>query len=76
MAGTMGLLQANEVLKLVLGIGEPLIGRLLLFEALGTRFTELKVRRDPDCPICGESAPEIADEDLGKFPDYELFCAG
>jgi molybdopterin/thiamine biosynthesis adenylyltransferase/rhodanese-related sulfurtransferase len=76
MAGTMGLLQANEVLKLVLGIGEPLIGRLLLFEALSTRFTELKVRRDPDCPICGPDAPEIADEDLGKFPDYELFCAG
>jgi molybdopterin/thiamine biosynthesis adenylyltransferase/rhodanese-related sulfurtransferase len=76
MAGTMGLLQANEVLKLVLGIGEPLIGRLLLFEALSTRFTELKVRRDPECPICGPDAPEIADEDLGKFPDYELFCAG
>ncbi len=76
MAGTMGLLQANEVLKLVLGIGEPLIGRLLLFEALSTRFTELKVRRDPECPICGEHAAEIADEDLGKFPDYEAFCAG
>ena len=76
MAGTMGLLQANDALKLVLGIGEPLIGRLLLFEALGTRFTELKVRRDPECPICGENAPEIVPEDLGKFPDYELFCAG
>ena len=76
MAGTMGLLQANEVLKLVLGIGEPLVGRLLLFEALGTRFTELKVRRDPECPICGENAPEIADSELGKFPDYDLFCAG
>ena len=76
MAGTMGLLQANEVLKLVLGIGEPLIGRLLLFEALSTRFTELKVRRDPDCPICGPDAAEIADEDLGKFPDYDAFCAG
>jgi molybdopterin/thiamine biosynthesis adenylyltransferase/rhodanese-related sulfurtransferase len=76
MAGTMGLLQANEVLKLVLGIGEPLIGRLLLFDALSTRFTELKVRRDPNCPICGEDAPEVADEDLGKFPDYDLFCAG
>lgn len=74
MAGTMGLLQANEVLKLALGIGEPLVGRLLLFEALGTRFTELKVRRDPDCPICGDDAPEIAEEDLGKFPDYEAFC--
>ncbi len=76
MAGTMGLLQANEVLKLVLGIGEPLIGRLLLFEALSTRFTELKVRRDPNCPICGPDAPRVADEDLGKFPDYQLFCAG
>jgi len=76
MAGTMGLLQANEVLKLVLGIGEPLIGRLLLFEALSTRFTELKVRRDPNCPICGPDAAEIADEDLGKFPDYDAFCAG
>jgi len=76
MAGQMGLLQANEVLKLVLGIGEPLIGRLLLYEALSTRFTELKVRRDPHCPICGEDAPEIADEDLGKFPDYDAFCAG
>ena len=76
MAGTMGLLQANEVLKLVLGIGEPLIGRLLLFEALSTRFTELKVRRDPECPICGENAPQIPDSELGKFPDYEAFCAG
>ncbi len=76
MAGTMGLLQANEVIKLVLGVGEPLVGRLLLFEALSTRFTELKVRRDPDCPICGENAPEIPESELGKFPDYELFCAG
>jgi len=76
MAGQMGLLQANEVLKLVLGIGEPLIGRLLLYEALSTRFTELKVRRDPDCPICGENAPEIPDSELGKFPDYDAFCAG
>ena len=76
MAGTMGLLQANEVLKLVLGIGEPLIGRLLLFEALGTRFTELKVRRDPECPICGENAPQVPESEMGQFPDYELFCAG
>jgi sulfur-carrier protein adenylyltransferase/sulfurtransferase len=76
MAGTMGLLQANEVLKLVLGIGEPLIGRLLLFEALSTRFTELKVRRDPDCPICGPDAPEVPESELGKFPDYDAFCAG
>jgi molybdopterin/thiamine biosynthesis adenylyltransferase/rhodanese-related sulfurtransferase len=76
MAGTMGTLQANEVLKLILGVGEPLVGRLLLYEALGTRSTELKVRRDPDCPICGENAPEVPDSELGKFPDYEAFCAG
>jgi sulfur-carrier protein adenylyltransferase/sulfurtransferase len=74
--GIMGLLQALEVVKLVTGAGHPLIGRLLLFEALGTEFTELKVRRDPDCPICGPNAPCVADEDLGKFPDYELFCSG
>jgi molybdopterin/thiamine biosynthesis adenylyltransferase/rhodanese-related sulfurtransferase len=74
MAGVMGLLQANEVIKLVAGIGEPLVGRLLLYESLGTRFTELKVKRDPECPICGEHAPEIEPEEMGKFPDYELFC--
>jgi sulfur-carrier protein adenylyltransferase/sulfurtransferase len=75
MAGVMGLLQANEVIKLVAGIGEPLIGRLLLYDSLGTRFTELKVNRDPDCPICGDGVPEIPESELGKFPDYELFCA-
>jgi sulfur-carrier protein adenylyltransferase/sulfurtransferase len=76
MAGVMGLLQANEVIKLVAGIGEPLIGRLLLYDSLGTRFTELKVRRDPECPICGPNAEEIPESEMGKFPDYELFCAG
>jgi molybdopterin/thiamine biosynthesis adenylyltransferase/rhodanese-related sulfurtransferase len=76
MAGVMGLLQANEVIKLVVGIGEPLIGRLLLYDSLATRFTELKVKRDPECPICGPNAPEIPDSELGKFPDYEAFCAG
>ena len=76
MAGLMGLLQANEVIKLTAGIGEPLIGRLLLYESLGTRFTELKVRRDPACPICGPDAAEIDESEMGKFPDYELFCAG
>lgn len=75
MAGIMGLLQANEVTKLVLGIGEPLVGRLLLFDALGTSFTELKVRRDPECPICGPNAPEIPEAEMGRFPDYEAFCA-
>ena len=76
MAGLMGLLQANEVVKLTAGIGEPLIGRLLLYDSLGTRFTELKVRRDPHCPICGPDAPEIPESEMGRFPDYELFCAG
>jgi molybdopterin/thiamine biosynthesis adenylyltransferase/rhodanese-related sulfurtransferase len=76
MAGTMGTLQANEVIKLILGKGEPLIGRLLLYDALGTRFTELKVRRDPGCPICGEQAEEIPESEMGKFPDYDAFCAG
>src|SRR3954470_236985 len=73
--GTMGLLQATEVIKLVTGTGEPLIGRLLLYEALGATFTELKVRRDPECPICSIDPSEIKDEEMGVFPDYEAFCA-
>lgn len=57
----MGLLQANEVMKLVLGIGDPLIGRLLMFDALATSFIELKLRRDPNCPVCaGVTAPALA----------------
>src|ERR671916_2066488 len=74
--GTMGLLQATEVVKLIVGAGEPLIGRLLLYEALGATFTELKVRRDPDCPICSREPEAITDEEMGVFPDYEAFCAG
>lgn len=74
--GTMGLLQATEVLKLLLGIGEPLIGRLQLYDALAAEFTNLKIRRDPECPICSREPDEITDEELGKFPDYEAFCAG
>jgi sulfur-carrier protein adenylyltransferase/sulfurtransferase len=73
--GTMGLLQATEVVKLVTGAGEPLVGRLLLYEALGATFTELKVRRDPECPICSRDPSEIADDEMGVFPDYEAFCA-
>src|SRR5947207_3736907 len=73
--GTMGLLQATEVVKLVTGAGEPLIGRLLLYEALGATFTELKVRRDPECPICSKDPSEISDDEMGVFPDYEAFCA-
>jgi molybdopterin/thiamine biosynthesis adenylyltransferase/rhodanese-related sulfurtransferase len=74
--GVMGLLQSVEVIKLVTGAGEPLAGRLLLYDALGTTFTELKVRRDPDCPICSRDPSEISDEEMGVFPDYEAFCAG
>jgi molybdopterin/thiamine biosynthesis adenylyltransferase/rhodanese-related sulfurtransferase len=73
--GTMGLLQATEVVKLVLDQGEPLVGRLLLYEALGATFTELKVRRDPECPICSRDPESITDEEMGVFPDYEAFCA-
>lgn len=54
--GIMGLLQANEVLKLLLGIGDTLAGRLVLFDALSTEFTELQLRRDPACPVCSEAA--------------------
>ena len=56
--GIMGLLQANEVLKVLLGIGETLAGRLLLFDALEASFTELKLRRDPECPVCSDAAVE------------------
>jgi molybdopterin/thiamine biosynthesis adenylyltransferase/rhodanese-related sulfurtransferase len=73
--GTMGLLQATEVIKLILDIGEPAIGRLLLYDALGATLTEVKVHRDPDCPICSRPPEEITDDELGVFPDYEAFCA-
>jgi len=58
----MGLLQANEVIKLVVGIGEPLIGRLLMFDALTTAFFELKLRRDPACPVCGHIGAAAGEE--------------
>jgi molybdopterin/thiamine biosynthesis adenylyltransferase/rhodanese-related sulfurtransferase len=74
--GTMGLLQATEVVKLIVGAGDPLIGRLLLYDALAASFTELKVRRDPDCPICSREPDSISDDEMGVFPDYEAFCAG
>ena len=51
--GIVGCLQANEVLKLIAGYGDPLVGRLLTFDAQTTRFAEVKVRRDPTCPTCG-----------------------
>ncbi len=74
--GTMGLLQATEVIKLILGEGDVLIGRLLMYDALSARFTEVKVRRDPECPICSREPDAISDEEMGFFPDYEAFCAG
>ena len=68
--GIVGSLQANEALKLALGIGEPLVGRLLLFDALETQFTEISLRRDPECPVCGDH-PTITD-----YIDYVEFCQG
>ena len=73
--GTMGLLQATEVVKLIVGVGDPAIGRLLLYDALAATLTEVKVHRDPDCPICSRPPDEISDEEMGVFPDYEAFCA-
>jgi sulfur-carrier protein adenylyltransferase/sulfurtransferase len=73
--GTMGLLQATEAIKLIIGQGDPLIGRLLLYDALAASFTEVKVHRDPECPICSRDPESITDEELGVFPDYEAFCA-
>src|SRR6202048_2259733 len=74
--GTMGLLQAPEVIKLIRGEGPPLIGRLLMYDALAAKVTEVKVRRDPHCPICSRHPEAIADEEMGVFPDYDAFCAG
>jgi sulfur-carrier protein adenylyltransferase/sulfurtransferase len=74
--GTMGLLQATEVIKLILDIGNPLIGRLMMYDALAATTTEVKVRRDPHCPICSREPEDITDQELGVFPDYEAFCAG
>jgi len=73
--GTMGLLQATEVVKLIVGAGTPAIGRLLLYDALEATMTEVKVRQDPDCPICSRPPEAITDEEMGVFPDYEAFCA-
>ena len=58
--GVIGLVQATEAVKVLLGVGEPLVGRLLTYDALGMRFREVKLRRDPKCPLCG-TAPTITD---------------
>src|SRR5437016_3982699 len=68
--GVIGSIQATEARKLALGIGEPLVGRLLLFDALAAEFNEVKLRRDPECPVCGEH-PTITD-----YIDYVEFCSG
>jgi molybdopterin/thiamine biosynthesis adenylyltransferase/rhodanese-related sulfurtransferase len=73
--GVMGILQTVETVKLIVGAGEPLVGRLLLYDALQQSFTELKVRRDPNCPICSRDPESITDEEMGVFPDYEAFCS-
>jgi molybdopterin/thiamine biosynthesis adenylyltransferase len=67
-AGLVGTIQANEVLKLILGIGEPLIGRLLLYDGLEMTFRTIRYRRRADCPICGESPT------IHALIDYEEFC--
>jgi molybdopterin/thiamine biosynthesis adenylyltransferase/rhodanese-related sulfurtransferase len=66
--GIIGSIQAMETIKLILGAGEPLVGRLLLFDALGMRFRELKLHKNPACPICGEHRT------ITKLIDYEEFC--
>lgn len=68
LAGLIGTLQAGEAIKLITGIGSPLLGRMLHADTLGTRFREFKLRRDPHCPVCGEN-PTIS-----QPLDYELFC--
>ncbi len=66
--GLVGVIQATEVIKLILGKGEPLIGRLLLVDSLGMHFRELKLRKNPDCPVCG------ANPTVTKLIDYNQFC--
>jgi len=66
--GIIGCIQANETIKLIIGAGEPLVGRFLIFDALRMKFRELKLRKDPDCPVCG-THPTVT-----KLIDYEQFC--
>jgi molybdopterin/thiamine biosynthesis adenylyltransferase/rhodanese-related sulfurtransferase len=66
--GIIGVIQATEAIKVMLGIGEPLIGRFLIYDALKMRFRELKLRKDPECPVCGTN-PTVT-----KLIDYEQFC--
>ncbi len=68
MCSTIGSIQATEVLKLILGVGEPLVNRLLLYDALSLEFRIVKVRRDPECPLCGDNPT------INELIDYEQFC--
>jgi molybdopterin/thiamine biosynthesis adenylyltransferase len=70
--GTMGTLQATEAIKLILGLGTSLAGRLLIYDALAAKFRELKLRRDPACPTCGDGV----DRSKIELVDYDQFCAG
>jgi len=67
--GVVGLLQATEAIKLLLGLGDPLVGRLLTYDSLRMKFRELRLRRSPDCPVCGET------KTISSYVDYEGFCA-
>ena len=66
--GVIGVIQATETIKLILGVGEPLIGRFMIYDALKMRFRELTLRKDPDCPVCG-THPTVT-----HLIDYEQFC--
>ena len=66
--GVVGTIQATEAVKLIMGVGEPLVGRFLVYDALRMRFRELKLRKDPDCPVCGDN-PTVT-----ELIDYEQFC--
>ncbi|GBD11119.1 putative adenylyltransferase/sulfurtransferase MoeZ [bacterium HR23] len=68
MTGIVGSIQATETLKLILGIGQPLVSRLLLIDALNMEFRTIRLRRDPNCPLCGDN-PTVT-----QLIDYEVFC--
>ena len=68
MAGTMGTLQANEAIKLLTGVGEPLLGQLVIYDALESSLRKVRIRKDPECAVCGEN-PTVT-----ELIDYEAFC--
>ncbi|MCA9912145.1 MAG: ThiF family adenylyltransferase, partial [Anaerolineae bacterium] len=66
--GTIGTLQATEAIKVILGIGKPMIGRMLLYDALDMEFNTIKIRKNPECPVCSGAAEDV------ELIDYEQFC--